>query len=218
MENVLTDKKYQKRNCCINIIYKLPEQKIIEGMSVYDMRFQLGMLMADKMSYISEHKIDYICPVPNTGIPYARGLASKSGYECREIIKKVSDIRSFHIENTDERRELLKRIVQAGGDKLQGKNICLVDEAIFTGTTLKIVCELLREKGTKHIYIIIPTPPCRYECKYGSIPVKQMLLRDRTEAEAAELIGADKIIFQSNEVFKAVINKTGMSCAECFKD
>ena len=211
-----TDNLIYKDNCSINVIYKLPEAAQIGGWSIYELRYEMGALMAGKAGDLKRTGFDFACPVPNTGIPYAKGFADASGLKYTELLKKTSAVKSFHIEDMLERKRLLEKIIEADEGKIEGKKICLVDEAIFTGITLKIICSLLKKHGAAEIAAVIPTSPCKRPCRYFSIPAKQMLLENRDKAEAASLIGADTVLFQEEDIFKKYIEKTGMTCTECF--
>ena len=94
--------------------------------------------------------------------------------------------------------------------------MAVVDEAIFTGTTLKVVCEMLRECGVNRIYLCIPTPKCRYHCDYLVWPKRDMLLEYMNEEMLLDYFDADAVFFQEDQRFLDEIKVFGDICTDCF--
>lgn len=214
----MTGKIMAEEYCSINLIYKLSEDVKIEDKSVYDIRYKLGEELSKKYLY-NYHKADFdmICPVPNTGRTYARGFADAVGIPYEEAIVKLDRIRTLHIDDSDKRKNIINRIIDISGSAIFGKKICLIDEAIFTGTTLEIICKALRSKGAENITILIPTPPCIGGCRYNIFGEKHMLCEKMNENEVCRFLSADRLMFQSYKTFKNVISCAGHSCTGCFK-
>ena len=161
-------------------------------------------------------RLDYICPVPNSGTSYAKGAAAASGLPLVYAMEKSTKARSFHIEDDTIRSNFIAGTMRIDSTKVKGASICLVDEAIFTGTTLKILCQTLRSYGAKEIHVLIPTPPCTKTCEYCSIPTRPMLLETISRENLEAYLGADSIIFQEKETIEAIIGSTTMTCCDCF--
>ena len=66
--------------------------------------------------------------------------------------------RTLCFADVERRTGLIRDHLKLTGEDLQGKQVIVVDEAIFTGTTLRIVCQMLREAGAAKVHIAIPTP------------------------------------------------------------
>lgn len=204
--------------CTFKIVYKMNALDSYNGKSIAQIRLQWGTSLADSIPNNIKDQIDYVCPVPNTGLYYAMGLAEslKKPY-IQALFKRNSEERSFQLENADERKLFLWTKLYPLKDMIQGKCLAIVDEAIFTGATLKIVCEMLWECGVKRIYLCIPTPKCRYHCDYLVHPQRSMLLEYISENMLIDYFNCDGIYFQSDEIFKALMDEIGMNmCAECF--
>lgn len=214
----MTGKIMAEEDCSINLIYKLSEDVKIEDKSVFDIRYKLGEELSKKyLNNYGKADFDMICPVPNTGRIYARGFADAVGIPYMEAIVKLDRIRTLHIDDSEKRRNIIKHIISISESTIFGKKICLIDEAIFTGTTLKIICKALRSKGAENITILIPTPLCIGECCYNIFGEKHMLCEKMNENEACRFLGADRLMFQSYKTFKNLISCTGYSCTDCFK-
>lgn len=207
--------RYQMK-CSINVIYKLSERAVVNGDSISALREKQGKMLAERALEAGISRLDLVVPVPNTGIPYAKGFAKAGGYNYKEVLRKTANLRSFDIENEEIRKKLISQIIEADDKELKDKRICLIDEAVFTGTTLKVMCALLREKDVKEITVMIPTPPCRRACANCSIPLKPMILEKIPLEELPQMIGADRVIYQKKEVFEEAMEQTGMTCTDCF--
>ncbi len=213
---MITGRIMTEDDCSINLIYKLSEDVKIDGRTVFDIRYKLGEELAKKYLHsVGKADFDMICPVPNTGRTYARGFADAAGIPYVEAIAKLERVRTLHIDDNEKRRDTINRIIDISGSELFGKKICLIDEAIFTGMTLKILCRALRDNAVEDITILIPTPPCIGCC--GAILKKDMLLKKMNENEACIFLGADRLMFQSYKAFKDIISETRPSCTNCFK-
>jgi adenine/guanine phosphoribosyltransferase-like PRPP-binding protein len=206
----------RQRICAVNLIYKLPLHTEIAGMTIGKIRGQMGELAAKQLPTDLIDQLDYIVPVPNSGIAYAHGVARSTNLPCREVITKREKIRSFHLENAEDRESLIRSTMTLDPNLIYGANICLVDEAIFTGMTLKILCHMLRETGANKIHVLIPSPPCTSQCPYCSIPTRQMLLETVSRDLLAQEIGADSVTFQRKSTFEHILEMTGMTLQRVF--
>ncbi|MBT6879050.1 MAG: amidophosphoribosyltransferase, partial [Gammaproteobacteria bacterium] len=73
-----------------------------------------------------------------------------------------------------------------------------VDDSIVRGTTSAQIIEMARSAGANKVYFASAAPAVRYPNVYGiDMPVaSELVAHGRTEAEVAEWIGADRLIFQ----------------------
>ena len=87
----------------------------------------------------------------------------------REIaIPKINEVVEYIVENTL-------------GKLLKGKKVAVVDEAIFTGTTLKVVCEMLWSCGVERVYVCIPTPISKHMCQQYIQPERELIIDKKME-------------------------------------
>ncbi|MDH3907087.1 MAG: amidophosphoribosyltransferase, partial [Gammaproteobacteria bacterium] len=92
----------------------------------------------------------------------------------------------------------VRRKLNAIGLEFRGKNVLLVDDSIVRGTTSKQIIKLAREAGAKKVYFASAAPPVRFPNVYGvDMPAaSELIANGRDVDEIAELIGADRLIYQ----------------------
>lgn len=208
-----------QQNCVFEAVYRMSPRESISNESVASFRRRLGAGVAKEISLEAKAEIDCIVPVPETGKHYAQGLAEALGVPYVEaLFKNPKSGRSFDILNTDERRHFLYEKLSVIQDLVQGKNICLVDEAIFTGATLKVVSNILRGMGVKKIYIAIPTPKCHHQCHVNMQPPRSMLLEYQRSEDLPLYFDVDGVFFKNLTTFEHEINRVGRFCYQCFSE
>ena len=210
-------KKHQKK-CSFNLIYQLEAEDYYFGKNIAEQRISLGKTLAKSIPHQIRERIDIVCPVPRTGMYYAMGVSQELRKPYVEaLLKPKSRERSFQIANVDERKMFLWSKIKPIPELLKNKSVAIVDEAIFTGTTLKVICEMLWECKVKEIFLLIPTPKCRYHCDYLVHPSRPMLLEYIKDNMLEEYFNIGGIFFQDDANFENALNEFDSDiCAECF--
>jgi len=82
---------------------------------------------------------------------------------------------------------------------IRGKAVLLVDDSIVRGTTSRHIVEILRAAGATSVFFASAAPAIRYPNVYGiDMPTSSELIAyKRDEAQVAEAIGADWVVYQS---------------------
>ncbi len=207
----------KQMNCVFKLIYKsLPYQNIY-GRNIGVYRFELGRKLAACIPQNIMKSLDSIVPVPSSGIYYAMGLSCASKIPFVEaLVKPDVQTRSFQIADVGTREKMIHDKIYPIKDFLKGKRVALVDEAIFTGTTLRVVCDMVWACGVKEIFICIPTPVCKNICDQYIQPERRMLCEDK-EIDLSEYFHVNAVFFQKYENFVESIEDDPDMCYECFQ-
>lgn len=204
--------------CSVNLVYRKKPNEIENNLSVANWRYNLGVSLGQNTPLNIQNDIDIIIPVPETGKYYAQGLSKYMGKTYVEAFYKKTEIgRSFDIANTEKRQNFLDSKLGLMGDLIAGKNIGIVDEAIFTGQTLSMVKALLNETKVNKIYFFIASPECIKKCAFNMMPERELLSNKMSQQDLKNYFNIDGIIFQKSEYFEDTALCSGFTCTECFK-
>ena len=187
--------------CIFEFVYFSREDSIIDDISVHKARLRQGEALADKiLKEMPEHDIDVVIPIPDTSRTSAIPLAYRLGVKFREGFVKNRYIgRTFIMPGQAERVKSVRRKLNAIDLEFRGKTVLLVDDSIVRGTTSTQIIQMAREAGAKKVYFASAAPPVRYPNVYGiDMPAaKELVAHNRSEEEVREILGADKLFYQS---------------------
>ena len=196
---VLSDGDESKMHICSFMwtYYGYPNA-VYEGVTVETMRTRNGEIMAE--NDIKNGKlpdVDYVCGIPDSGVPHAIGYANRSGIPfARPFIKYTPTWpRSFMPTNQTMRNQVAKMKLIPVHELIEGKKLLFVDDSIVRGTQMRETVEFLYENGAKEVHMRSACPPIMYGCKYlnFSRSTSEMELIARQIIDEAE--GADGIRF-----------------------
>ncbi|MDP1557356.1 MAG: amidophosphoribosyltransferase [Nitrosomonas sp.] len=197
--------------CIFEYVYLARPDSMIDGVSVYETRLNMGESLADKISKDMRHlDIDVVIPIPDSSRPSALQLANHLGVNFREgFVKNRYVGRTFIMPGQQLRRKSVRQKLNAMGVEFRGKNVLLVDDSIVRGTTSREIVQMAREAGANKIYFASAAPPVRHPNVYGiDMPTRQELIAtNRSEDDIGREIGADYIIFQSLDALKNDVSK-----------
>lgn len=207
-------------NCVFKLIYKSSPAEQAYGKNVGNYRYHMGKELGKTIPQSIVLGLDYIVPVPSSGLFYAMGVAEQTGVPYMQALQKPdTSARSFQISDIGLREQLILDKIIPIPELLDGKSIMLVDEAIFTGTTLKVICDIVKACGVRKIYIGIPTPVCRNMCMQYVQPERRLLSDEmESEREIADYFKAEQIFFQKYETFLHSFQDINHICFHCFAD
>lgn len=186
--------------CIFEYVYLARPDSIIDGISVHKARMRMGETLASKIRRDwSDHDIDVVIPIPDTSRTAALELAHELGIKYREgFIKNRYIPRTFIMPGQSMRKRSVRQKLNAIDLEFRGKNVLLVDDSIVRGTTCRQIIQMAREAGARKVYFASAAPPVRYPNVYGiDMPsANELIAFGRSEAEVAEIIGADRLIYQ----------------------
>lgn len=140
-----------------------------EGVNVEAMRTRNGEIMAEndiKNGRLPD--VDFVCGIPDSGVPHAIGYANRSGIPfARPFIKYTPTWpRSFMPTNQSMRNRVAKMKLIPVHELIEGKKLLFVDDSIVRGTQMRETVEFLYENGAKEVHMRSACPPIMYGCKY----------------------------------------------------
>lgn len=147
------------------VYYGYPSSKY-EGISVEQMRYNCGSLMAERDSETED--ADIVAGVPDSGTADAIGYSNASGIPfSRPFIKYTPTWPRSFMPTMQERRDLIAKMKLIPAKELiEGKKILLIDDSIVRGTQLRETTEFLFKSGAKEVHARPACPPILFGCKY----------------------------------------------------
>jgi len=210
--------------CIFEFVYLARPDSLIDGTSVYESRLHMGEQLAYKIRGMPEAQdVDVVIPIPDSSRPSALQLANTLGLTYREGFVKNRYIgRTFIMPGQALRRKSVRQKLNPIGMEFKDKVVLLVDDSIVRGTTSREIVQMAREAGAKKVYFASASPPVRYPNVYGiDMPnQRELVATGRTDAEIANEIGADLLIYQELDALKAAVRAANPALtqfeASCF--
>ena len=186
---IKTDKAY----CMFEWVYFARPDSIIDGMSVYQVRRNIGRILA------REHPCpdaDLVMPIPDSGRAHAIGFSNESGVPYEEgFMKNRFAERTFILPDQKEREKAVATKMNPIKSTVNGKKIVIVDDSIVRGTTLKQLVTMLRKAGAVEVHVRIGCPPIIAPCYYGvDMKTRDQFIANKHDVEGIrKIIGADSL-------------------------
>ena len=192
--------------CIFEYVYLARPDTVIDDVSVYEARLKMGEALAEKVkTIIPVDEIDVVIPIPDSSRPSAMQLAQALGIPFREgFVKNRYVGRTFIMPGQSMRRKSVRQKLNTCGQEFKGKRVLLVDDSIVRGTTSREIVEMARAAGAVKVYFASASPPVRFPNVYGiDMPTRaELIATGRTDAQIADEIGADALVYQDLEAMK----------------
>jgi amidophosphoribosyltransferase len=214
---VLKNKENTRGLCIFEYVYFARPDSVIDGLSVYKARYNMGMVLAE------EHPadVDVVCGVPDSGLDAASGYSVKSGIPLISGFVKNRYIgRSFIYPTQSERESAVRLKLNPLVAAIGGKRVVLVDDSIVRGTTSERIVRSLKNAGAKEVHVRVSSPPFRYTCHYGTdIDDEENLIANKMSLDKiCNKIGADSLGYISIKGLQKACCKCKLPfCMACFK-
>jgi len=202
--------------CIFEYIYFSRPDSVIDGLSVYEARHNMGVALA----YEYPVEADAVCGVPDSGLDAACGYSQGSGLPLvTGFVKNRYIGRSFIYPTQSKRDSAVRLKLNPLSANIKGKRIVLVDDSIVRGTTSEKIVKSLKNAGAKEVHMRISSPPFRHTCHYGTdIDNEENLIANNMSLEEiCRKIGADSLGYISIDGLKNACNKCELKfCTACF--
>lgn len=202
--------------CMFEWVYFARVESEFAGTSVYEARFQLGVLLAERIKQLGIES-DIVVPVPETSRIAAVSLAETLGLPFRELLIKNRYVnRTFILDGQASRQEAVRRKLFPIAHEFEGKRCLIVDDSIVRGNTAKQIVKLVRQAGAREVVLISSCPQIAHACFYGiDFPrADELVAYDRTDEEIARELGVDRVVFQTVEGLKDALKQKSL-CTGC---
>ncbi|MDG6473169.1 amidophosphoribosyltransferase [Glaesserella parasuis] len=197
--------------CIFEYVYFARPDSVIDGVSVYAARVHMGKFLGEKIAkewtdILAD--IDVVIPIPETSTDIALQIATVLKKTYRQgFVKNRYVARTFIMPGQAQRKNSVRRKLNAIASEFKGKNVLLVDDSIVRGTTSEQIVEMARQAGANKVYFASAAPEVRYPNVYGiDMPTcEELVAYNRSVEQVAEMIGVDRLIFQDlSALFKSV--------------
>lgn len=203
------------RQCIFELIYFARPDSLVFGEDVYQCRKEMGRQLAIE----SAPDVDFIMPFPDSGIYSAVGFAQQSGlpYE-HAMIRNHYVGRTFIQPSQDMRDFSVKVKINPVKSMIKGKRICIVDDSIVRGTTIRTRVKKLRELGAAEVHFRVSCPPIKHPCYYGiDFSSKgELIAANYTIPEIEKFIGLDSLHYITIDGLLKSVSKPDNYCLACF--
>ncbi|MDQ1237619.1 MAG: amidophosphoribosyltransferase [Wigglesworthia glossinidia] len=187
--------------CLFEYIYFARPDSIIDKISVYTARMQMGQILGKKISKEWKNlKIDAVIPIPETSCDTALEIARILNKPYRQgFVKNRYVGRTFIISNPNIRKRSIRYKFNVNKAEFYKKKVLLVDDSIVRGNTSRQIVEMARDAGAINVYLASAAPEIRFPNLYGiDIPnSSELIAYQKSLNEIRITIGADALIFQN---------------------
>jgi amidophosphoribosyltransferase len=216
-EGVKLENKEGARGVCIfEYVYFARPDSVIDGLSVYNARYNMGMVLAQEYPV----QADVVCGVPDSGLDAAYGYSAGSGIPLiTGFVRNRYIGRSFIYPTQSQRDSAVRLKLNPLSASISGKRIVLVDDSIVRGTTSEKIVKSLKNAGAKEVHMRMSSPPFRHTCHYGTdIDSEENLIANKMSLdEICRKIGADSLGYISIEGLRKACEKCVLPfCTACF--
>ena len=224
--NTLTMMSFKKlAQCIFELIYIARPDSTVFGIPVMQFRLKQGEILARHIP-----DVDFIVPVPRSGISAAIGIAGSELAKKKGIVYMDGLYTNPYRASIDGARTFIR---PSGRDKaatekysaneqiLKGKKICLIDDSIVRGS-LRLVVEKVRKAGATEVHALIASPSLTHACYMGVDFGDAELLAHKMPdlEERKKYLGLDSLYhLRYSELIEVVLgNKIKIDSPEVFSE
>ncbi|MDR0425895.1 MAG: amidophosphoribosyltransferase [Clostridiales bacterium] len=216
VRSTMLDGVIKRRSCIFEYVYLARSDSRIDGVNVYDARYECGRMLAS----LCKIDADAVAGVPDSAIVSARGYSEVSGIPYTDALSKNRYIGRTFIQPSQSMRENSVKVkLNAIKANIMGKRLILIDDSIVRGTTSRKIVQLLRDNGAAEVHMVIASPVVAFPCFFGvDMESKDKLIGGHQGSDAiCKAIGADSLHYMPMELMvKACGGQKSDFCTACF--
>ena len=203
------------RQCIFELVYFARPDSIVFGEDVYQCRKRMGAALARE----SNTKADCAMPFPDSGVYATVGFAQESGIPYEHALIRNHYVGRTFIQPTQTMRQFSVRVkINPVRSMIDGKSLCIVDDSIVRGTTVRTRVAKLRSLGAREIHFRVSCPPVCHPCYYGidfADPSQLAAVQHKVE-DLPGLLGLDTLHYLTEEGLKSAVSEPDNYCLACF--
>jgi len=206
----------ERKHCSFLWGYFSSPDSIIEGIPVNLVRERAGANLA-QMDIDKDLEFDVVCPVPDSGKPYAEGyarhavIAGKRVYYSEGLLKYEHALKSYTRPTQTERDREADMKINVVRNRVEGKRVILCEDSIRRGTQLaRVPIRLLKEARAAEIHLRVGTPRNTMYCRFDKIekPDSTLVANEfATDEEVANFLGVNSVRYISTEEFVTALTE-----------
>ncbi len=211
----LSGGKVPVRQCIFELVYFARPDSFIFGEDVYQCRKRMGKNMMRE----SPADAECVIPFPDSGVYAALGAAQEAGVPYEHALIRNHYVGRTFIQPSQSMRQYNVRVkINPVRSMILGRRLCVVDDSIVRGTTIRTRVAKLRDMGAKAVHFRVSSPPVRYPCFYGiDFPSTSELIASSCNAEQlAAMLGLDSLHYLSLQGLLGSVSDPGHYCTACF--
>ena len=207
--------KVPVRQCIFELVYFARPDSIVFGEDVYQCRKHMGYEMAKEAPTDAE----LVMPFPDSGVYAAIGFAHAAGVPYEQAYIRNHYVGRTFIQPSQTMRNFGVRVkLNPVRSMIKNRRICIVDDSIVRGTTVRTRVVKLRELGAREVHFRVSCPPLRHPCFYGiNFSSRGELVAANHPLEALPgLLNLDSLHYLTIEGLLNSVSEPDKYCLACF--
>ena len=203
------------RQCIFELVYFARPDSLVFGEDVYQCRKRMGHEMAREAPTNAE----LVMPFPDSGVYAAIGFAQAAGVPYEQAYIRNHYVGRTFIQPSQTMRNFGVRVkLNPVRSMIKNRRICIVDDSIVRGTTVRTRVVKLRELGAREVHFRVSCPPLRHPCFYGiNFSSRGELVAANHPLEALPgLLNLDSLHYLTIEGLLNSVSEPDKYCLACF--
>ena len=213
--SLTAEKSTSQAKCIFEYIYFSRPDSVVFGENVDKVRRKLGVVLA------RNHPVDadLVIAVPDSSNTSTLGFAQESG-----LPFELGLIRNHYVGRTfiQPKQSMRDGDVRVKFNPVRGvlkdKRVCVVDDSIVRGSTMRKLVKMLKQTGVKEVHLRICSPPIQFPCYYGiDMPERSELIASTNSVEEIrDYLNVDSLEYLTMEDLRSCVGDPDNFCYACF--
>ena len=207
--------KVPVRQCIFELVYFARPDSIVFGEDVYQCRKRMGFEMAKE----GPTNAELVMPFPDSGVYAAIGFAQAAGVPYEQAYIRNHYVGRTFIQPSQSMRNFGVRVkLNPVRSMIANRRICIVDDSIVRGTTVRTRVVKLRELGAREVHFRVSCPPLKHPCFYGInfSSRGELVAANHPMEELPGLLNLDSLHYLTIEGLLRSVSQPDQYCLACF--